>query len=667
MSNKNSNINLNKFKYLKYKKKYLDLKKMVGSGIGPSSQQDTYHINITQEITQNPPIRRRYDIDLRGSVIEQIANIMHIDSSNLCVCMRTNDRERDLIIIKNNYDFLSYYDEKKNYNVYIILLSDVKDESIKEQFNTQKKQIATLTDSWMVLDRNEDGSFNLADSRYVSPDDELKNVDKINSPITALQLLDNYKTVIIDEKINRIIALSDIHSDIHAFIICLRDCAKVIRKKDGIDSDIDKLDSDTEKLLEMDLNTNCTYLDDLNYEWIGDNTYIVICGDILDGARIKRSRFEPRNRTGNGRCTGNNCKDLEYDQVEIKLLKFINAMNNLAIQHQGRIYKILGNHDIANLAGDDVFINKYNPDYTLRLSNYHNGISRYEYFKKGKPGYDLLFQDHAYMFLVINNNIFVHGQIDHNKSLEDYIVINNNLNNREFNINIYKGDPTFWGRGYSRTPNNTKDSHINKCRQVQNKLSKIFLNLVSYFTSYNKLFTSEKKLRVIKGHCVQMFGNSRKNERGVHVTGTFNTTLKNIMTEENIQILSGPETITTMQRVPDADSPILNSEEDYLFGIGMECNKENLDNFEVEPDGKYEDSEERYIIKVDVASSRAFDASVIEADENWRNDYINNITQRTPQVLEIKDNEIKIIRSTVHNMRIHQPREHTEKVYKHNL
>ena len=30
---------------------------------------------------------------------------------------------------------------------------------------------------------------------------------------------------------NRIIALSDIHGDIHSLIIALRDCAKVIKKK----------------------------------------------------------------------------------------------------------------------------------------------------------------------------------------------------------------------------------------------------------------------------------------------------------------------------------------------------------------------------------------------------------------------------------------------------
>ena len=66
---------------------------------------------------------------------------------------------------------------------------------------------------------------------------------------SSLKTLDEkYKTVILDNKITRIIALSDIHSDIHAFIICLRDCAKVIKKKSHVYTNIHLLDEDKEKL-----------------------------------------------------------------------------------------------------------------------------------------------------------------------------------------------------------------------------------------------------------------------------------------------------------------------------------------------------------------------------------------------------------------------------------
>jgi hypothetical protein len=171
------------------------------------------------------------------------------------------------------------------------------------------------------------------------------------------------ETVIINPAINRIIALSNIHSDIHAFIICLRDCAKVIQKVRDSDiiHDDHTLDQDTERLLELDLNDNeAAYIDDLNYKWIGGNTNIVICGDILDGERSNATIM----RVGQNRCDHDNCTNLEYDQVEIKLLRFINSINTLAKEAGERIYKILGNHDFANLANNRSFFVPFIPTYT---------------------------------------------------------------------------------------------------------------------------------------------------------------------------------------------------------------------------------------------------------------------------------------------------------------
>jgi uncharacterized membrane protein len=42
-----------------------------------------------------------------------------------------------------------------------------------------------------------------------------------------------YQTNIIDSNINNIYTFSDIHADIHALIIVLRDCAKVIKLCDN--------------------------------------------------------------------------------------------------------------------------------------------------------------------------------------------------------------------------------------------------------------------------------------------------------------------------------------------------------------------------------------------------------------------------------------------------
>jgi hypothetical protein len=77
---------------------------------------------------------------------------------------------------------------------------------------------------------------------------------------------------------------------IYSLIIALRDCGKVIRKKDNINFDPSKIDHSVEILLEYNLNQDLGkkvpfYKDDLDYEWCGDDTFVVICGDFLDGFR----------------------------------------------------------------------------------------------------------------------------------------------------------------------------------------------------------------------------------------------------------------------------------------------------------------------------------------------------------------------------------------------
>jgi len=285
---------------------------------------------------------------------------------------------------------------------------------------------------------------------------------------------------------------------------------------------------------------------------------------------------------------------------------------------------------------------------SIDLKNYYDNYTRQEYFNNNNPGSDLLFEDNAYMFLVINNNIFVHGQLDHTKSLEDYIIINNKLNGSLINdwTEINNINITTWGRKYSRDNNETNNTNeqINKCTEVRDNLDKIFNSLIEYNWGYSTYITS-KALRVIVGHCPQMFGNNKN---------IINSTFNNITNDNNIQILSGGIR-TGLQDYPN-----------YLFGIGMECNKENFDEFVTNPKvAPVYDTNERYIYKVDVGSTRAFDNTAEEYVSFIDNNLPNNIAQRTPQVLEItNDNNIKIIRSTVLNTRIHQPRQKLEELLK---
>ena len=473
-------------------------------------------------------------------------------------------------------------------------------------------------------------------------------------------------TNIIVPKEQRIISLSDIHGDIHSLIVALRDCAKVIKKKFPINNK--ELDYSAEILLEYDLNLDLEkdikfYKDDLDYEWCGNNTLIVFCGDFLDGFRNSYGNY--RIPCIESRC--DKCMDLEYDQVEIKIFKFINAINKEAMGQGGRIFKILGNHEFINL--NDESINNYIPIWTKSLKNYYKGMTREEYFRLNNEGGALIFEDGAGLLLKINNNIFVHGRLDHSKTFDDYEKINNILNSRLNPKSKHEREKlirqlntscnlTTWGRKYNRNFNsyeseNEIDLSTNqpeKCKQIKDFLER-FISLIPS-NKYNV-----KEMRVIVGHCPQYLNSNS------YYNASVNSSFTKITKNDNIEILTAPV------RTSRADA-----KNDFIFGIGMECNKEDLDNPKQFPnytDGDlrvYVDYDERYIYKVDIGSSRAFDLPVnTVGDDKGLSDfgkYIfsrefekENLGSRVSQILEIKNNNINIIRSTIKNTRIHQPRQ----------
>jgi hypothetical protein len=149
----------------------------------------------------------------------------------------------------------------------------------------------------------------------------------------------------------RIITFSDLHGDLEALLVCLRDCAGVIRKKPRLDGSLlfdpsVSRDPELDTFLQLDINHNL-YRRDLNYEWVMTpdvaSTIVVIIGDLLDPVRPD-TYINPD--------TG--VPDFYYPQIELKLLHFINALNeNSLVQHEGRadygrIMKLCGNHEIIN-------------------------------------------------------------------------------------------------------------------------------------------------------------------------------------------------------------------------------------------------------------------------------------------------------------------------------
>jgi hypothetical protein len=500
-----------------------------------------------------------------------------------------------------------------------------------------------------------------------------------------------WQTNIVDRTIEKIFALSDIHGDMHALIIALRDCAKVIKKKEGSTPTYpNKLDIETEQLLEYDLNIlEHLYKDDLNYEWVCKNTHVVICGDILDGYRRTFANFRqgdvnsscPSDTSGN--TTG--CISSEYPQIEVKIYRFINALNRQdnARHNNCRIHKILGNHEIWNMEGTSAVLDYIAP-YTLSLGDgYFQGISRRAYFNYGNSGFDLIMEGGAGIFLKINNNIFVHGQLDHDASYAIYERFNINLNRPAFPLmkQLLKSltirsdvDPesgkyneTVSGRNYDRASllnekmNKYGNDQHKKCIEVKANLEKILRDVPSNSS------VNINNIRVIVGHCPQSFP----------PTNALNSSFTGYELDGNIEVLSG-NVRTGFKNTPD----------NFVFGIGMECHKDHLDEkyngYEkyfkelqeriklghitrsdiANYTSNYTDSDNnpRYIYKVDVGVSRGFDTRhTLTPIKNTPKNHLeekSTLGARVPQVLEIdKDDNIRIIRSTIKNMRIHQPRQ----------
>jgi hypothetical protein len=395
----------------------------------------------------------------------------------------------------------------------------------------------------------------------------------------------------------RIIAFSDIHGDINSLIIILRDCAKVIKKKENYMFNQNELDQDMEKILNTNINN--TYIDDLNYEWIGENTYIVICGDIIDPHRF-----------------GVGCKKNKeifchyYPQIELKILRFINAINKLAMKNGGRIIKLLGNHEWENIKGrfdDYIFPMDEHMGDNYYIDDNNNKFKRLTIFNYDKYGFKLLFEDGCYVLIIINNIIFVHGGIANKSNYEEINQTNIEMNNKEnwqneegkinqimidkWNKKIRK---YLWDRdfGLSSIPTD--------CILLHERLN----NFVQDLNITNPI--------LVIGHCIQ-------------VNLKFPTyTLTKEVTKDNTSITFGIADNIGNPMKSKSDNKTLNT----TFGITSDCFKNDMFN----------------LYRTDVGTSRAFDVG------------LSDIDGRTPQCLEIINNKFRIIKSYISNTTIHLPR-----------
>jgi hypothetical protein len=523
-------------------------------------------------------------------------------------------------------------------------------------------------------------------------------------------------------------AFSDIHADIHSLIINLRDCARVIKKKDGFNFKQNCNDADMEKLLNIDIaNNDNGYIDDLNYEWNNDgkNVHIIICGDIIDGRREDRGVYDNDISDNRYLLPDNKPRPHEYKTLEIKILRFINALNRQIIPgYIKKIYKIIGNHERLNIIDIHKPINdaditeqikndrsklrikkflnndliqkkehlrKIQSDYinkhTLAQSNYYRGVKRLEVFRPNNPGFDILFEGTIYCLLKIKDYIFCHaGLLDANFNiieLKNCTKIHNFLNNPEER----KLQSNWYGYFKYVLGKNTLDTNfVDTPYEFSSVLDNNRQNSISdkgfsdsTKDSLNNSLTCDRmqeELDELKEEInrIPKYGNYMKNIENLqlvvgHCVQSGKTypvkTYNDLIEHNNIYEKYNNTTINPTPRTEDEQVPV-----DLNYRIGIEP-KIPIKNNGINLLCNIPATTKFSIIRLDVGTSRGYDLYLDPVKLKQLNPFEKKrlfIDQRTPQVLCIEfinniPNEY-IIKSSQLNTRRHQIRPHYESIFR---
>jgi hypothetical protein len=465
-----------------------------------------------------------------------------------------------------------------------------------------------------------------------------------------------------------IYAMSDIHGDLDLLIINLRDCAKVIRSRDDTDwrvyTNIPIPNIDLNDIINSNI-YDCLF----NFEWCGNNKWIIIIGDIIDNYRENYTLPDINDK---------NKRQDEIEHEELKIILFLNKLNMKAQQQGGNVIKIIGNHEDINIHNiyNTRYISRYISRYAI-MNNFYR-IKREEIFRIHN---DILNHinyknksNKKYVIFKINDFIFVHGGLNQDiieyfylrikdfkeKSIDTFIDFINDEYNRCLKSNMsckYINDELgiLWYRGLGF-------NNINYDKKFCNELDNILARLCQ-----NDIKCKQNKYIVI-GHCIQsdLSINNIKNNNSSH---------SKIKKEENIHIIDGPIIETNIA------TELNNNNTPIIFGITASCIKSNNPNL-------------ASVYRVDIGASRAFDnisyniyfkskiepiydklylkmytlyndvektKKIVElkllSDDKFKNKMIRYIyqyfTSRLPQLLHIQYNNnlpnTEIIRSTLKN------------------
>ena len=164
----------------------------------------------------------------------------------------------------------------------------------------------------------------------------------------------------------------------------------------------------------------CTQKCDFNrwFKWIGGQTHVVQVGDQIDRCRP----FD-----------GYTCKDnitINDEDSDLEIMLFYDSLDRIAKKQGGRVFSLLGNHEIMNVTGDMRYVShKGIKEYSPEPKEYNNGYNiRTNVFES------IIAKKMACTrstILVIGDYLFVHGGIAH-KLAYNYKLIDVNAIVRRF-------------------------------------------------------------------------------------------------------------------------------------------------------------------------------------------------------------------------------------------
>lgn len=427
------------------------------------------------------------------------------------------------------------------------------------------------------------------------------------------------ESVFDNPEITNIYSFSDIHGDIEALIIDLCDCAEVIKK------------SDTSPDFHAYLNNYKNYDDIINqtngydhlmgFEWCGNNSYIVIVGDVIDGCRnfsifVNDGETRLKKRIG------------EFPYEELKILLFLNALNIKAKEQGGRIIRLAGNHELLAF---DIYANAPSPtqsDYINRRSysspyalaeKYGDRYTRKDFFTRNLPGAPILYGDDMGVITKIHDFVFVHGGLAEKfmGQYNDHRVSFNKLNTNFYNYvfhndmihpSIDDNEGLLWDRKLGTKDNDNPIETDNKLwiyrdTQLCHDLYKYFRNLCYDSHNNEESPNCHDNMRLVIGHCPQSLNISKSK-----------IPMNAYSYSDSDHAKYSTFTVPVVKHISDIGY-------DLIHGITVECGILNKKN-------------DPSLFRVDVGVSKAFDTYEMSNDSYviWK--YIKHMINQKLKILD---------------------------------